>query len=71
MPQFFRNNDAFSKFFELEASPVKINHCSKKKRKEAKGKVQKKNFKKPEKPKDFLLQKSRNLISAHARAKML
>jgi len=34
-----RLDDAFSEFFELEASPVKVNHCSKKVRKGEKGKA--------------------------------
>ena len=73
MVKFARLDDAFSEFFELEASPVEGQSLQQKDKKGEQGKAQKK-IKKHEKPKDvgyFLVQKFRLeiFISAHARAK--
>jgi len=64
-------NDAFSEFFELEASPVEGQSLQQKDKKRRKRKGEKK-VKKNKKPKDvghFFVQKLKILISVHARAK--
>jgi len=62
--------DAFSEFFELEASPVEGQSLQQKekKRRNIKGEKKSKKIKKPKDVGHFLVQK---LISAHARSKML
>ena len=72
-------NDAFSKLFELEASPVNINHSYKKTRKGEIAKVKKEIKSEKQKPKDvghFLISKfwfstcpSRNAIKCYASGK--
>ena len=71
MVKISRIDNAFLEVFKLQASPVEGHTLQKKEEKRRKRKGEKRS--KIEKPKDVrhhLVQKFKNLISAHARAKM-